>query len=149
MLRLPPRSTRTYTLFPYTTLFLSRDQGHSSIKNWIQHFLPLRGDHVYPSAAPKAIARGNAPCARLAGIFGIGSIARDHHHGGSVIFLVEQVPDKHAEVQSSAADVFPVQPRVRHVIAGKLDPILRRELTGMIKISPHGQCSFHRTDSHP
>src|SRR3546814_15199198 len=91
MLRLPPRSTRTYTLFPYTTLFLSRDQGHSSIKNWIQHFLPLHGDHVYPSAAPKAIARGNAPCARLAGIFGIGSIARDHHHGGSVIFLVEQV----------------------------------------------------------
>src|SRR3546814_2309262 len=72
----------------------------SSIKNWIQHFLPLHGDHVYPSAAPKAIARGNAPCARLAGIFGIGSIARDHHHGGSVIFLVEQVPDKHAEVQS-------------------------------------------------
>src|SRR3546814_2849288 len=71
----------------------------------MQHFLPLHGDHVYPSAAPKAITRGNAPCARLAGIFGIGSIARDHHHGGSVIFLVEQVPDKHAEVQSSAADV--------------------------------------------
>src|SRR3546814_7877261 len=75
MIRRPPRSTRTDTLFPYTTLFRS-----------------------------------------------------------------------HAEVQSSAADVFPVQPRVRHVIAGKLDPILRRELTGMIKISPHGQCSIHRTD---
>src|SRR3546814_1384784 len=25
MLRLPPRSTRTYTLFPYTTLFRSQD----------------------------------------------------------------------------------------------------------------------------
>src|SRR3546814_5150479 len=27
MLRLPPRSTRTYTLFPYTTLFRSADPG--------------------------------------------------------------------------------------------------------------------------
>src|SRR3546814_10027662 len=27
MLRRPPRSTRTYTLFPYTTLFRSRRQG--------------------------------------------------------------------------------------------------------------------------
>src|SRR3546814_15409548 len=27
MIRLPPRSTRTYTLFPYTTLFRSRPAG--------------------------------------------------------------------------------------------------------------------------
>src|SRR3546814_15001576 len=27
MIRRPPRSTRTYTLFPYTTLFRSRDAG--------------------------------------------------------------------------------------------------------------------------
>src|SRR3546814_3256009 len=27
MIRRPPRSTRTYTLFPYTTLFRSRDPG--------------------------------------------------------------------------------------------------------------------------
>src|SRR3546814_6881580 len=27
MIRRPPRSTRTYTLFPYTTLFRSRGQG--------------------------------------------------------------------------------------------------------------------------
>src|SRR3546814_11185462 len=28
MIRLPPRSTRTDTLFPYTTLFRSQDDGH-------------------------------------------------------------------------------------------------------------------------
>src|SRR3546814_4572369 len=28
MIRRPPRSTRTYTLFPYTTLFRSRPQPH-------------------------------------------------------------------------------------------------------------------------
>src|SRR3546814_5161774 len=28
MIRRPPRSTRTYTLFPYTTLFRSADQRH-------------------------------------------------------------------------------------------------------------------------
>src|SRR3546814_5653372 len=28
MIRLPPRSTRTYTLFPYTTLFRSADVRH-------------------------------------------------------------------------------------------------------------------------
>src|SRR3546814_1578897 len=32
MIRLPPRSTRTYTLFPYTTLF--RSQGWSCTKAW-------------------------------------------------------------------------------------------------------------------
>src|SRR3546814_10717025 len=30
MIRLPPRSTRTDTLFPYTTLFRSRMSGHMS-----------------------------------------------------------------------------------------------------------------------
>src|SRR3546814_17530655 len=30
MIRRPPRSTRTDTLFPYTTLFRSRDQLHQS-----------------------------------------------------------------------------------------------------------------------
>src|SRR3546814_9634245 len=31
MIRRPPRSTRTYTLFPYTTLFRSASDGHLSL----------------------------------------------------------------------------------------------------------------------
>src|SRR3546814_8810005 len=31
MIRLPPRSTRTYTLFPYTTHFLSLDVGEDAL----------------------------------------------------------------------------------------------------------------------
>src|SRR3546814_17265330 len=32
MIRRPPRSTRTYTLFPYTTLFRSRGAGRASVE---------------------------------------------------------------------------------------------------------------------
>src|SRR3546814_1510693 len=40
MIRRPPRSTRTDTLFPYTTLFRSVDGG---LQDWLQHAgqLPL------------------------------------------------------------------------------------------------------------
>src|SRR3546814_8967926 len=49
MIRLPPRSTRTYTLFPYTTLFRSaslgqpRDDGDRTPK-WAM--IDVRGDSV-------------------------------------------------------------------------------------------------------
>src|SRR3546814_10909339 len=34
MTRRPPRSTRTYTLFPYTTLFRSDEWCHSALSLW-------------------------------------------------------------------------------------------------------------------
>src|SRR3546814_12569095 len=39
MIRRPPRSTRTYTLFPYTTLFRSREVARDEV-----HGLATRGD---------------------------------------------------------------------------------------------------------
>src|SRR3546814_7996222 len=36
MLRRPPRSTRTDTLFPYTTLFRSKCYAHEAQRNWEQ-----------------------------------------------------------------------------------------------------------------
>src|SRR3546814_1417457 len=33
MIRLPPRSTRTYTLFPYTTLFRSRRRARAELRH--------------------------------------------------------------------------------------------------------------------
>src|SRR3546814_11830404 len=51
MIRRPPRSTRTDTLFPYTTLFRSRFRPH------------LRGRarrHRFPERGPEAFVRGRA-----------------------------------------------------------------------------------------
>src|SRR3546814_19860850 len=63
MLRRPPRPTRTDTLFPYTTLFRSREQ--------VRHSAPAIGiepsttpmfvsivDHVAPLAERSQVARG-------------------------------------------------------------------------------------------
>src|SRR3546814_5296430 len=44
MIRRPPRSTRTDTLFPYTTLFRSRDDGHRGPDG--HQDLQLDRDHV-------------------------------------------------------------------------------------------------------
>src|SRR3546814_5030777 len=45
MIRRPPRSTRTYTLFPYTTLFRSVDDGKKPFK--VAHLFSIQGkDHV-------------------------------------------------------------------------------------------------------
>src|SRR3546814_7866256 len=48
MIRRPPRSTRTDTLFPYTTLFRSHDvQESQSDPPW--HGRPVDGDHAFRS----------------------------------------------------------------------------------------------------
>src|SRR3546814_7286590 len=51
MIRRPPRSTRTDTLFPYTTLFRSDTECHQRVGHLVGHFLfrfqPLQcGDHA-------------------------------------------------------------------------------------------------------
>src|SRR3546814_12494555 len=43
MLRLPPRSTRTDTLFPYTTLFRSREQQHRRLDQFLERLHIARG----------------------------------------------------------------------------------------------------------
>src|SRR3546814_2731550 len=43
MIRRPPRSTRTDTLFPYTTLFRSLNIGYLAVKTMVSH---LRGEKI-------------------------------------------------------------------------------------------------------
>src|SRR3546814_2357299 len=73
MRRRPPRSTRTDTLFPYTTLFRSRDLIVAPAKYPV-HCL-ANGDPVAPEAVPTRLKRietnfpgpqtdGRAPCSR-------------------------------------------------------------------------------------
>src|SRR3546814_10854414 len=54
MIRRPPRSTRTDTLFPYTTLFRSQDIG---LAQRVDRFQPV-GGFVMPEGP--AVARGRA-----------------------------------------------------------------------------------------
>src|SRR3546814_11779777 len=56
MIRRPPRSTRTDTLFPYTTLF--RSQRLSAVRHQIFHFGPGQGDTQFrPPAMPALVDR--------------------------------------------------------------------------------------------
>src|SRR3546814_20403512 len=59
MSRLPPRSTRTATLFPYTTLFRSARRGHHR-----HHRLPTR---ARAAGAPDRLAEAPGPLAEAPG----------------------------------------------------------------------------------
>src|SRR3546814_7249564 len=61
MLRQPPRSTRTDTLFPYTTLFRSRSRGSSQ---------PARFRQPSPARPPRATSTISRRVRRWAGTVG-------------------------------------------------------------------------------
>src|SRR3546814_9216915 len=64
MIRRPPRSTRTDTLFPYTTLFRSRDQGAAGRDSRAQGPYPGARTHRHRQQ-PRGDARpGNREAAR-------------------------------------------------------------------------------------
>src|SRR3546814_20624139 len=61
MIRRPPRSTRTDTLFPYTTLFRSA----RGSRPWSREGRDIRGDSVPPGASATSRAVPAAPRAAL------------------------------------------------------------------------------------
>src|SRR3546814_13787005 len=67
MIRRPPRSTRTDTLFPYTTLFRSKRQ---SVQRRSFHRDALNRHHTAPVAATRALPV-MAACAETAAIAAI------------------------------------------------------------------------------
>src|SRR3546814_10075445 len=66
MIRLPPRSTRTDTLFPYTTLFRSADRRERRIRFADQGFLPDQR-HLPRQPDDAAMLGGTDPWADLCG----------------------------------------------------------------------------------
>src|SRR3546814_19076936 len=84
MLRLPPRSTRTYTLLPYTTLFRSRIGPKLYTKNLVdppeqivrRHLWPLVADYVPGALVADRTALENVP-APDGSIFVVAERARD------------------------------------------------------------------------
>src|SRR3546814_9266827 len=66
MIRRPPRSTRTDTLFPYTTLFRSSDQrdpGLSGPGPQLRHLLAQRREHHEAGQCHQDVARDGEPAA--------------------------------------------------------------------------------------
>src|SRR3546814_4001411 len=47
MIRRPPRSTRTDTLFPYTTLFRSMDARFAALSDWTRERFPAFGEPTF------------------------------------------------------------------------------------------------------
>src|SRR3546814_3181731 len=67
MIRLPPRSTRTDTLFPYTTLFRSADLDDQPFR-WMQgtgHRARRQGDHCATPASGASLRSAAARAARI------------------------------------------------------------------------------------
>src|SRR3546814_1670755 len=67
MIRRPPRSTRTDTLFPYTTLFRSDVAGRISLSNSAELITTLRGTWVHDFDTARSITASfaNAPLERF------------------------------------------------------------------------------------
>src|SRR3546814_1156172 len=81
MIRLPPRSTRTYTLFPYTTLFRSTSHHHRSWYCWLVYRISLatgrlaRPDHRSWRTRHELLG-GKCRCAKLS----VAGSARSEEH---------------------------------------------------------------------
>src|SRR3546814_3711061 len=95
MIRRPPRSTRTDTLFPYTTLFRSRDRHQRDVL-----LLRVAGDRVRRHAAVAAHP-GVDEHARRIPRAGRGLLAH-HLHGGAVpVHVRVPVGDPRSEEHTS------------------------------------------------
>src|SRR3546814_8617718 len=90
MIRRPPRSTRTYTLFPYTTLFRSKDPVFDMDAHGVAR-VARRVDHVEPQFAQRqqvAVLHPNVDMRR--GAFAVHDRSRAEFllqlpHGGEMI----------------------------------------------------------------
>src|SRR3546814_8353751 len=67
MIRRPPRSTRTDTLFPYTTLFRSQDQEVAHIQPGLRHHRVPVGRAARHGLAHAAGRRAVAGCGQVRG----------------------------------------------------------------------------------
>src|SRR3546814_7808295 len=69
MIRRPPRSTRTYTLFPYTTLFRS-DDAHLSRRDWNRTIRRSAGIAADPAVAARLAEQAEEVAAAAADLEG-------------------------------------------------------------------------------
>src|SRR3546814_18604344 len=70
MLRRPPRSTRTDTLFPYTTLFRSARQIEAGGPISVAHYMAEANAHYYNSRDPLGAAGDFTTAPEISQMFG-------------------------------------------------------------------------------
>src|SRR3546814_12847932 len=87
MIRRPPRSTRTDTLFPYTTLFRSRCPSRRRGPRY------RRGAPREPSSAPPSARRQGSRWGSVAGCRRYRELAPSASRRGSFSFRDSQLPD--------------------------------------------------------
>src|SRR3546814_3378896 len=102
MIRRPPRSTRTDTLFPYTTLFRSELLDDSSVQQYFR-----RSDHF-------ALVKRGVPMVMLTGIFSRERekddaidryFERDYHQAGDELEAVPSFDGAAEDVEAALAVV--------------------------------------------
>src|SRR3546814_14244589 len=65
----PTRSTRTYTLFPYTTLFRSEYDNDSQVKRMIDYAMKLEGVPRHSSTHAAGVVIGDRPLSQLVPLY--------------------------------------------------------------------------------
>src|SRR3546814_2744302 len=133
MIRRPPRSTRTDTLFPYTTLFRSQRRGNDGIDQRIGLYRLARHRRATLQLARDGRLRPDGGLLRLAGAVGLGS-AEDAGGGG-------------LEPHTSAPGglfVTPALIRPRYIYPGKAGPRLKSGVTRKLGSLPYGLPSFFK-----
>src|SRR3546814_12978388 len=81
MIRRPPRSTRTDTLFPYTTLFRSSPGafGENISTSGLVEDAACIGDRYRLGSALVEVSQGRQPCWKLGHRFGIATVRSEEH----------------------------------------------------------------------
>src|SRR3546814_11307029 len=106
MIRRPPRSTRTDTLFPYTTLFRSPDYGQGALRlDWDLDFWGKNRAALAAARSEAEAAGAEAAAARLALSAGIAAAYAD-------------LAGFHAE-HDAAADAVKVRARTLELLEGR------------------------------
>src|SRR3546814_2280054 len=93
MIRQPPRSTRTDTLFPYTTRFRSLDRAIDELRTIIDRHHLDAGRQAFPEVGELVLDRGDRFPRILAR-------AQDHHAAGNLALTV-QLGDARSEEHTS------------------------------------------------
>src|SRR3546814_7315437 len=133
MSRRPPRSTRTDTLFPYTTLFRSCVDGHRLVA------LGLEGvEHEGPFDRHAAPRRDRLELLHLARRQGIGVVQQPPDQGRLAVI---DVPDDHDAVQRARAVGF----GFRQELAGQG---FRRQSGGTVFLHLRTALPYMRSEEH-
>src|SRR3546814_6123879 len=87
MIRRPPRSTRTDTLFPYTTLFRSSGPPLEYVASYLVLIRPQRYSRARPQGAEPArgIEQGIAAIKRKGDELGTAADVLDRHHAKAAV----------------------------------------------------------------